>query len=295
MPRLNGRNNMAIKGSKKNTRQLVLLGALVIVMGYYVLRTFVFSSPPSKPKAQAAAGTSSSVPATRGTAGAGAGTQSVRLAANSPQEKLQQLLYDKRPLDLPLISYRGGDATVGKRGNMFDYFKELPPHLQQLTPRPTITISYLQPQSAVAGTPRPFTMTVAGKAFPADAQVLINGNPRPTKRLNDTTLSVEIRASEYTSQTTLAVDVRSPTDPKQFSNHATFVVASSPDPPFKYIGRIGEIGVLEMNGTKEVARVIRGGTVQGVWRIDAITNDAVEVTHTQYDIKKRVVMQDKPR
>jgi hypothetical protein len=138
-------------------------------------------------------------------------------------------------------------------------------------------------------------MTVAGKAFPADAQVLINGNPRPTKRVNDTTLSVEIRATEYSAQTTFAVDVRSPTDPKLFSNHATFVVAASPDPPFRYIGRIGDIGVLEMNGTKEVARVIRGGTVQGVWRVESISNDGVDVIHTQYEIKKRVVMQDKGR
>ena len=285
---------MAIKRSKKNTRQMVLLGALVIVMGYYVLHTFVFSGPSSKPKTTTAAATSSSLPATR--PASGLTPQPIRQAAASPQEKLQQLLYDKRPLDLHLIAnYKGGDPTVGKRGNIFDYYKEPPPPPKPPDPPPPITISYLQPQTAVAGTPRPFTLTVAGKAFPADAQVLINGNPRPTKRLNDTTLSVEIRATEYTSQTTLAVDVRSPTDPKQFSNHATFVVSASPDPPFKYIGRIGEIGVLEMNGTKEVARVTRGGTVQGVWRIESITNDGVEVTHTQYDIKKRVTMQDKAR
>jgi hypothetical protein len=50
-----------------------------------------------------------------------------------------------------------------------------------------------------------------------------------------------------------------------------------------------------MNGTREVARVTRGGTVQGVWRIESITNDVVEVIHTQYEIKKRVAMQDKAR
>jgi hypothetical protein len=50
-----------------------------------------------------------------------------------------------------------------------------------------------------------------------------------------------------------------------------------------------------MNGTKEVARVTRGGTVQGVWRIEAVTNDGIDVIHTQYEIKKRVVMQDKAR
>ena len=294
MPRLNERNDMATKRSKKNTRQMVLAGALVVVMGYFVLHTFVFSGPSSKPKSTTAAATSNSLPAPR--PASGSAPQPTRQAAASPQEKLQQLLYDKRPLDLHLIAnYRGGDATVGKRGNIFDYFKEPPPKLREPDPPPPITISYLQPQTAVAGTPRPFTLTVAGKGFPADAQVLINGNPRPTKRLNDTTLSIEVRASEYPSQTTLAVDVRSPTDPKQFSNHATFVVSASPDPPFKYIGRIGDIGVLEMNGTKEVARVTRGGTVQGVWRIELITNDAVEVTQTQYDIKKRVTMQDKAR
>ena len=282
---------MAAKRSKKNTRQMVLLGVLLLVLAVYVLRTFVFTGS----SRQKTTTTAANVPPTT-KAGSGSGTQTTRQAqsAATPQEKLQQLLYDTTPLDVHLIA-RGGDAAVGKRGNIFDYYKEPPPKPKDPDPPPPITISYIQPQTAVAGTPRPFTMTVTGKAFPADAQVLINGNPRPTKRINETTLSVEIRATEYSTQTTLAVDVRSPTDPKLFSNHASFVVVAAPDPPFKYIGRIGDIGVLEMNGTKEVARVQRGGTVQGVWRVESITNDGVDVIHTQYQIKKRVAMQDKAR
>jgi hypothetical protein len=291
---LNEQNKMAAKRSKKNTRQMVLLATLLLVLVVFVLRTFVFTGSPSKQKATT---TAANVPSAS-KPGSGSGTQTTRQAqsAATPQEKLQQLLYDTTPLDVHLIAYsRGGDPAVGKRGNIFDYYKEPPKPPPKPPDPPPITISYIQPQTAVAGTPRPFTMTVTGKAFPADAQVLINGNPRPTKRINETTLSVEIRATEYSTQTTLAVDVRSPTDPKLFSNHASFVVVAAPDPPFKYIGRIGDIGVLEMNGTKEVARVQRGGTVQGVWRVESITNDGVDVIHTQYQIKKRVAMQDKAR
>ncbi len=287
---------MAAKRSKKNTRQMVLLGALLLVLAYFVLHTFVFTGPASKSKTTTTTATASGSSTAKPASGSVIQTPRQAQSAASPQEKLQLMLYDKRPLDLPLIaSSRGGDAAVSKRGNIFDYYKEPPPRPKDPDPPPPITISYLQPQTAVAGTPRPFTLTVAGKAFPADAQIQVNGNPRPTKRINETTLSTEIRSTEYSSQTTLAVDVKSPADPKLFSNHASFVVVASPDPPFKYIGRIGDIGVLEMNGTKEVTRVTRGGTVQGVWRIESITNDGVDVIHTQYEIRKRVAMQDKAR
>ena len=41
--------------------------------------------------------------------------------------------------------------------------------------------------------------------------------------------------------------------------------------------------------------MVKGGTIQGVWRIESITNEGVDVIHTQYEIRKRVAMQDKPR
>jgi hypothetical protein len=53
--------------------------------------------------------------------------------------------------------------------------------------------------------------------------------------------------------------------------------------------------VFELNNTKEIKRGKVGDTIMGIWRIDAISADAVDVTNTQYDIRKRIPLQDKVR
>ena len=42
-------------------------------------------------------------------------------------------------------------------------------------------------------------------------------------------------------------------------------------------------------------RVKVGDTVMGIWRVDAISADAIDVTLTQNDIKRRVALQEKVR
>jgi hypothetical protein len=92
------------------------------------------------------------------------------------------------------------------------------------------------------------------------------------------------------------VEVKSQTDPDNlWSRPIPFVVQPSPEPQFKYIGRIGDQAVLEMPGSKDNVRMKRGDKVQGVWLIDAISDSALELTHAQYDIKKRLAMIDKKR
>ncbi|HKS39597.1 MAG TPA: hypothetical protein VJX74_03210, partial [Blastocatellia bacterium] len=66
-------------------------------------------------------------------------------------------------------------------------------------------------------------------------------------------------------------------------------------PQFRYIGRLGENAVFELTATKEIKRLRRGDVVQGVWRIDSINDSGVELTHTQYEIKARVPLQEKPK
>jgi hypothetical protein len=53
--------------------------------------------------------------------------------------------------------------------------------------------------------------------------------------------------------------------------------------------------VVELNSTKEIKRVKVGETIMGIWRVDAISGDAIDITNTQYDIKRRVPLQDKTR
>jgi hypothetical protein len=143
---------------------------------------------------------------------------------------------------------------------------------------------------------------VSGNKIPADAQILFNGRSKPTKRLTETQLSTDISPSEYASEQSITVQVVSQSDPKENSNSITFVVQRAPEPQFIYKGRLGALNqpqynyaVFELTTTKEIKRAKVGETIMGVWRIDAISADAVEVTQTQYDIKRRVPLQDKVR
>ena len=47
--------------------------------------------------------------------------------------------------------------------------------------------------------------------------------------------------------------------------------------------------------TKEIKRLGRGDSIMNQWRIDAITDQGVDVTLTQYDIKRRVPLTEKTR
>jgi hypothetical protein len=80
-----------------------------------------------------------------------------------------------------------------------------------------------------------------------------------------------------------------------FSNQLALVVQAAPEPPFKYYGETGGNALLEVGGVFEHKGYRRGDTIQGVWRIDSITKDMIEVTHLQLGIKKAVPRQEKPR
>ena len=217
-----------------------------------------------------------------------------RPAPADPEAVLEQQLADLTPLNIALL-YDGSDsAAVGPRGNIFAYYVPPPKPPPPPPPPPPITLRSLQPQSVVAGTPRAFTLSVIGTSFPEDARIIIDGRPRETRLVNQATLSTEVEPQEYSSARSLSVEVKSQSDPAtQYSNSATFVIQPSPDPPFKYVGRIGKLAVLEMSGTKELTRIGQGETVRGVWRIESISDAEVEVIHTQYEIKKKLPLPGK--
>jgi len=215
---------------------------------------------------------------------------------------MQALLSDLTPLNLRLTSSGGGKSEPGGRGNIFAYFREPPPPPPKQPDPPPIQLISLQPQTAVAGTPRPLTLVVTGNKIPADAQMLIDGSPRPTKRLSETQLSTEISPGDYSLARGMNIDVKSKSNPAENSNTIQFVVQQAPEPQFVYKGRLGTLNqpqynyaVVELNATKEIKRAKVGDTIMGIWRVDAISADGIELTLTQYDIKRRVQLQDKPR
>ena len=214
---------------------------------------------------------------------------------------MRALLSDTTPLNLRLTN-SGGKSDPGSRGNIFAYYKEPPKPPPPAPPPPPIQLISLQPQTAVAGTPKPVTIVVNGNKFPADAHIIIDGSPRVTKRISETRLSTDISAGDYSVSRGMSVEVQSKSDPSQNSNKIQFVVQPAPEPQFIYKGRLGTLGqpqfnyaVVEITSTREIKRVKVGETIMGIWRVDAITADGIEVTLTQYDIKRRVQLQDRPK
>ena len=215
--------------------------------------------------------------------------------SSNRKEELEAELADLTPLDL-VVHVAATPIEKTERGNIFAYYVPPPPPPIKPPPPPPIALQYIQPPSVIASTPKPFTLTVVGNGYPADAQILMNGSPRQTKRVNATTLSTDVAQGDYMSQGTIVIEVRSQSDPaKIFSNQIGLSIQAAPEPPFKYYGETGGNALLEIGGVFAHKGYRRGDTIQGVWRIDSITKDMIEVTHLQLGIKKTVARQEKPR
>jgi hypothetical protein len=292
---------MAKRGSSEKKKKMILAvaGALFVFVLVYQL----FISPPARPvrrsgnsNARVATGGSPSSPGA--SSSSAAKPQAPKQGSIAEQEAvLQQQLSDLTPLNLSLASGGGASTKIGERGNIFAYYVKPPEPPPPPPPPPPIVLQSVAPQSLVAGTPRKVTVTVTGQKIPADPQIFFDGRAKETKRINESQLTTVLEPAEYAAQRSINVEVKSQSDPvKNNSNSISFVVQPAPEPQFRYVARLGEFAVFETSpGGKEFKRLTRGGILQGVWRIDSITDTGVEVTHTQYEIKRRVPLQDKGR
>lgn len=289
---------MAKRGSSEQRKRLILvvLGALFA----FVLVWQLFISPPARPARKvrnANTSTASTAPSTTASVASPAKPTVPKPGSIAEQEALlQQQLSDLTPLNLSLISSGGGSPKISERGNIFAYYVPPPVPPPPPPPPPPIVVQAVSPQSAVAGTPRQITVTVTAQKIPDDPQIFFDGRPKPTKRINESQLTTVMEPAEYSFAKNINVEVKSQSDPvKNNSNTIPFIVQPAPEPQFRYIGRLGENAVFEITATKEIKRLTRGAVIQGVWRIDSITDTGVDLTHTQYEIKRRVALQDKGR
>lgn len=286
---------MAKSGTSSEQKKKIILAAALGLLAIVVVYQLFFSGGPAKPRPRAQNNNSPSPATAQRPAAPPRTSQKTLSSADQQAEMYRQLIADTTPLNLSLARSGGEGAKIGERGNIFAYYVPPPKPPDPPPPPPPITLQAIQPQSAIATTPRSFALTVMGQGFPADAQIILEGRPKPTKRVGDTQLSTEVSQGEYSGPKTMTVEVKSQSDPaKIFSNQLSFTVQAAPVPPFKYIGRIGEKGLFEMPD-KTVQRLARGSTIGGVWRIEAISDAGVDLTQTQYDIKKRIPMQEKGR
>jgi hypothetical protein len=286
---------MANQGAASDKNKKIILAVLFLVM-VVVLVYQIFLSEPAPRKRSQPGSTPGPTVATTQTPSPAPQVPARQSTRQAQDLYLQQLLSDTTPLQLAVITRQTGSSQVGSRGNIFAYYVPPPPPPQPPPKPPPIDLQSVQPSTAVAGTPKQFTLTVKGRGFPSDALIIIDGRARETKRISDTTLTTEVIPADYASPRNLNVEVKSKADPANFwSRGIPFVVQPAPEPQFKYVGRIGDQAVFELAGTREIVRMTRGSTVQGVWLIDSISDAGVDLTHTQYQIRKRVQMQGKGR
>jgi len=293
---------MANRGSAEKNKRLLLAALGVIMLAVFIYEIFL-SGPAPRPRLSAQSTNGGpSVPAPQS---APAPQQNRPLSSAAQQEaELQALLSDMTPLNVKLVlSSDGRGAQPGTRGNIFAYYVEPPKPPPPPPLPPPIQLQAIQPSSLVAGTPRAVTFLVTGNKIPADAQIILGGAPRVTKRVSETQLSTDLAPGDYASPGNINVEIKSKSNPTvDFSNPIALIVQAAPEPQFIYKGRLGPLNqpqynyaVFELTATKEIARAKVGDTVMGVWRVDAISSDSVDVTYTQLDIKRRLPLQEKGR
>jgi hypothetical protein len=285
----------------KNILAAVAGGAFVVVFVYQFFLSGPDSTTTTTPVRPPAATTSTSG---NSSSGQSAGQKSASahpqptpaLSSDAArQAMLQQLLADTSALDFtPLKQIKEGGETP--RGNMFEVHKEPPPSPTPTPAPPPIAVRYVEPQTAIAGTPKPITIKVTGAGFPPDPQIIFGGAPRQTTRVSDTVVSIQISPADYSAARSVSIEVKSKSSPTElYSNQIPFIIQPSPAPPFKNVGRIGDMAVIEIGdaANKQYLRLRRNQVIEGVWRIDAITETGLDVTDTRYDIKKRVPLEEK--
>lgn len=289
------------KSTSEKVKRTALVGLGALLLFAIVYQLFL-SGPAPKPKRPLPANTATTGSSTNTNSSSSTPQKKVLGAAAQQEALMQALLSDTTPLNLKVLSAGAGKSAPGERQNIFAYWVKPPEPPVPPPPPPPIQLRSLQPSSAVAGTPKPVTLVVTGNKIPADAQILIDGAPKPTKRVNDSQLSAVLAPSDYSSARGMNIKVVSQSNPKEDSNVLQFVVQAAPEPQFVFRGRLGALNqpasnyaLVEITSTKEIKRVKVGETVLGIWRVDAISADAMEITLVQNDIKRRVPLQDKVR
>src|SRR5215470_1621494 len=145
---------MAGKSSKWEQRKKIFVVALFGVLAFVIVYELFLSGPAPKPRPKTPASTEQ-VAQTAPAPSAPAKPARRLSAADQQAAEMQVLLSDRTPLKLSLISTSAGDAKVGERGNIFAYWLEPVKPPPPPPPPPPITLVTIQPQSAMAGSPKP--------------------------------------------------------------------------------------------------------------------------------------------
>jgi hypothetical protein len=218
-------------------------------------------------------------------------------AGNAPVAEVEVGPSEPLPLDVLAIA-PVGDAVAR---NPFAYPPAPPPPPPPRPPDPpvpTILIGNVTPATIVAGVPRPLDVTVTGKDFPVDAKVKWNGRMLRTQRQSPEVLRVSLTPAEFSSPGAVRIQVVSESQPsKLWSAERTFDVREAPRPTFQYIGRVGDLAVVDYGGQGN-QKPVRVGDLIGqpaIWKVVAITPEKIELLDTRNDIPRSIALARKDR
>jgi hypothetical protein len=269
------------KEKSPETRQKILLGALLLVAAGAIYLQFFTGGDSARSPQQAAPASGAGPKAS----GAPSPTPKPRPGA-TPEPIVSQ------PLDLAAM-WSKESAGAGTGRNIFVYPPPptptpLPPVKPTPTPEPPpITIFSVNPAGVMART-GDFTLTVFGEKIPAEAQGYVDGREFPTTFVNATEIKIKVPADVIRTQGNLGIQIRSKTDAKLFSNQASLNVAEPPAPPYKYVGLIvsknGALAVLKSQSDDEVVNVIKGQVFGKHWKVLSISPQKLEVEDTNIKI-----------
>ena len=164
-----------------------------------------------------------------------------------PGVSSNQAQVDKEYVVTP-VTYAGGrfEAPISGR-NIFAFYEPPdftptptvePSRFPTFTPTPLapVTLSFLSPNSAYAGS-KDFRIEVVGDKFTPETRIIFNSNALPTSFLSEQRLSATVPASLIARSGAGSVSVNTP-DGKLYSYPVTFNIIEPPRPDFDYIGLI---------------------------------------------------------
>jgi hypothetical protein len=258
----------------KETRNKLLLGALLLLLiGVVYFQFFSDSDAPNPVASATAKATPSPTPQPR--------------TSGTPAPIISE------PLDL--ASMQPGSHSGGGTGrNIFIYPTPTPPPpppppTPVVTPTPwPVPVNSLNPGNVFART-ADFTLTVFGEKMPQDAQGFVNGRAFPTTFVNASQVRINVPAEAIRMPGSLSVAVRSQSDPKLESNPIPLNVAPPPEPPYKYIGLITLKNVptavlVSQSSDEDVYNVRKGIVIGSKWKIINITPQKVEIEDTSIKV-----------
>ena len=188
--------------------------------------------------------------------------------------------------------------------NIFAFYVPPPPKPKSTnavaTPQPTpvptppLALVSITPANVYARTGE-FTLQVNGDRFTPQSRVYFNGQELPTRFLGAQQLTATVPAQLISAPGAGQVIARTP-DNALFSNAATLSITPPPTPDFTFVGVLirprGNDTALLKDRKGEVVSVQRGDLVGGRFRVNSISDRAVEFVDQQLKIKHTLAYSD---